>query len=186
MVQRAGREDLSAVAELAALLWPDHTAGELADIFLGIMSGGNAQFFLSCVRGVPIGLAQCQLRRDYVEGTDSSPVGYLEGIFVREEGMRENWSPRARHGRRRTAAGNSPATANGPMTQAGRFICRLGFQKSAASSALQSGCHSMKRVGRNRMTQKICRGTGIPVQRAERKAAEDPRDKTGCRRRSFP
>ena len=28
---------------------------------------------------------QCQLRRDYVQGAGSSPVGYLEGIFVREE-----------------------------------------------------------------------------------------------------
>lgn len=45
----------------------------------------GAQFFLQCCDGVPVGFAQCQLRRDYVEGTDSSPVGYLEGIFVREE-----------------------------------------------------------------------------------------------------
>ena len=32
-----------------------------------------------------VGFAQCDLRFDYVEGTDSSPVGYLEGIFVLEE-----------------------------------------------------------------------------------------------------
>lgn len=32
----------------------------------------------------PIGFAQCQLRYDYVEGTSTSPVGYLEGIFVKE------------------------------------------------------------------------------------------------------
>ena len=32
----------------------------------------------------PIAFAQCQLRHDYVEGTESSPVGYLEGIFVSE------------------------------------------------------------------------------------------------------
>ena len=32
----------------------------------------------------PVGFAQCQLRRDYVEGTESSPVGYLEGIYVVE------------------------------------------------------------------------------------------------------
>ncbi len=32
-----------------------------------------------------IGFAHCSLRHDYVEGTDSSPVGYLEGIFVLEE-----------------------------------------------------------------------------------------------------
>ncbi len=31
-----------------------------------------------------IGFAQCQLRFDYVEGTKTSPVGYLEGIFVKE------------------------------------------------------------------------------------------------------
>ncbi|MGL4798787.1 MAG: aminoglycoside 6'-N-acetyltransferase, partial [Cellulosilyticaceae bacterium] len=29
--------------------------------------------------------AQCQLRYDYVEGTESSPVGYLEGIYVDEK-----------------------------------------------------------------------------------------------------
>ena len=28
--------------------------------------------------------AQCQLRHDYVEGTETSPVGYLEGILVEE------------------------------------------------------------------------------------------------------
>ena len=31
-----------------------------------------------------MGFAQCQRRRDYVEGTETSPVGYLEGIYVRE------------------------------------------------------------------------------------------------------
>ena len=31
-----------------------------------------------------MGFAQCQLRQDYVEGTESSPVGYLEGVFVEE------------------------------------------------------------------------------------------------------
>ncbi len=34
--------------------------------------------------GKPIVFSQCQLRHDYVEGTGSSPVGYLEGIFVSE------------------------------------------------------------------------------------------------------
>lgn len=30
----------------------------------------------------PIGFAYCQLRYDYVEGMHSSPVGYLEGIYI--------------------------------------------------------------------------------------------------------
>ena len=34
---------------------------------------------------MPVGFAQCGLRADYVEGTETSPVGYLEGVFVKEE-----------------------------------------------------------------------------------------------------
>lgn len=36
----------------------------------------------------PVGFAQCALRRDYVEGSSTSPVGYLEGIFVLPEHRR--------------------------------------------------------------------------------------------------
>ena len=35
-------------------------------------------------QGEQIGFAQCQLRHDYVEGTETSPVGYLEGIYIKE------------------------------------------------------------------------------------------------------
>jgi aminoglycoside 6'-N-acetyltransferase I len=35
------------------------------------------------MRAIALGI--CQLRHDYVEGTKTSPVGYLEGIYVREE-----------------------------------------------------------------------------------------------------
>lgn len=40
--------------------------------------------FLAWSNHNAIGFAQCGLRHDYVEGTKSSPVGYLEGIFVIE------------------------------------------------------------------------------------------------------
>ena len=48
------------------------------------MINGKSQFFLKYENEFPIGFAQCQLRYDYVEGTSTSPVGYLEGIFVKE------------------------------------------------------------------------------------------------------
>ena len=50
-----------------------------------ILAKPDAAIFLAYAEKVPIGFAQCQLRYDYVEGTDSSPVGYLEGIYVAEE-----------------------------------------------------------------------------------------------------
>ena len=41
-------------------------------------------FFLKYKNDIPIGFAQCQLRYDYVEGTRTTPVGYLEGIFIKD------------------------------------------------------------------------------------------------------
>ncbi len=81
----AGIRDLQVAAELALLLWPKHTLDELKEEFSDIMNQGDAALFLAESDGVVVGLAHCQLRHDYVEGTDSSPVGYLEGIFVRDD-----------------------------------------------------------------------------------------------------
>lgn len=76
---------METVAGMAVLMWKNHTVYELTDEFSEIISKGNAQFFLKYEEEIPVGFAQCQLRYDYVEGTTASPVGYLEGIFVKEE-----------------------------------------------------------------------------------------------------
>ena len=85
LVRKAGIENLEEAAELAVLMWNENTVQELVDEFSALILKGNAQFFLKYHQDMPVGFAQCQLRYDYVEGTDTSPVGYLEGIFIREE-----------------------------------------------------------------------------------------------------
>lgn len=85
MIREAEIRDIHAVTELALLLWPGHEEAELQEDLLRIMAKEDAAFFLSCDGAETVGFAQCQLRHDYVEGTDSSPVGYLEGIYVLEE-----------------------------------------------------------------------------------------------------
>lgn len=72
-------------AELALLLWPSHTMEELKAEIHSLLARQDALVLLAFCEGTAVGYAQCQLRRDYVEGTSSSPVGYLEGVFVREE-----------------------------------------------------------------------------------------------------
>lgn len=84
MVRKAGRGDIEIVADLAVLMWDNNSVNGLSDEFSELMSKGKAQFFLTYENDVPIGFAQCRLRYDYVEGTKTSPVGYLEGIFVKE------------------------------------------------------------------------------------------------------
>ena len=84
MIQKAEVKDLPIVAELACQLWPDNTVEEMRSEFAEIIAKPDAAFFLAYGNETSVGFAQCQLRYDYVEGTDSSPVGYLEGIYVAE------------------------------------------------------------------------------------------------------
>ena len=83
MIRKAKMEDLPVLTELALELWPDHAADKMYYDLGKIMVSGESVFFLAYWEGVPVGFAQCQLRHDYVEGTDTSPVGYLEGMYVK-------------------------------------------------------------------------------------------------------
>lgn len=83
MIRKAERKDLPALAQLACLLWPHQTVEEMQAELADMMP--EAAFFLAYAGESAVGFAQCQLRHDYVEGTESSPVGYLEGIYVMDE-----------------------------------------------------------------------------------------------------
>lgn len=76
------REDFSAAAVLANKMWKESTAEELEKGFAELTAEENGVVFILEVNGAGGGFAQCQLRHDYVEGTDSSPVGYLEGVYI--------------------------------------------------------------------------------------------------------
>ena len=89
MVKQAELSDLYDIAELAFELWPEHTIDELKDETEEYISKKSCVIFLNWDGDIPNGFAQCSLRTDYVEGTETSPVGYLEGIFVREERRNE-------------------------------------------------------------------------------------------------
>lgn len=81
-IRRAAKENLTLCAELALELWPENEGGALEAEFSEILEKELAIFL--AYEDDAVGFAQCQLRRDYVEGTATTPVGYLEGIYVRE------------------------------------------------------------------------------------------------------
>ena len=90
MIRKAAPEDSSDIARLARLLWPDHSLSELEAELAQLLTQRSAAVFLCLDEDSPVGFAQCQLRHDYVEGTDSSPVGYLEGVYVLEQYRRRS------------------------------------------------------------------------------------------------
>ena len=66
-------------------MWNDKKVDELERGFLEIINNEGAACFIHYLNEKAIGFAQCQLRIDYVEGTHSSPIGYLEGIYIDKE-----------------------------------------------------------------------------------------------------
>ena len=79
-----GLADIEELVDLALELWPDHSREEMAEELAPLLVAENAAVFGWRDGGRWEAFAQCQLRRDYVEGCETSPVGYLEGIYVRE------------------------------------------------------------------------------------------------------
>ena len=82
ILRKAEIKDFAILAELACRLWPDHTIDEMRAEIADMIAKPDAVFYLAFAQETAVGFAQCQLRHDYVERTDSSPVGYLEGIYV--------------------------------------------------------------------------------------------------------
>lgn len=89
-IRTADRKDAWAVTALALRLWPDHDMNDLFDEMVDYMeSDGDAVFLALEENGnQAVGFAHASLRYDYVEGTKTSPVGYLEGIFVEDDARR--------------------------------------------------------------------------------------------------
>ena len=84
VIRKATLSDSLALAQLASRMWT-HDPAELEPEFAVLTQSKNAVCFLAFEDQTAIGFAQCQLRHDYVEGCETSPVGFLEGIYVAEE-----------------------------------------------------------------------------------------------------
>jgi aminoglycoside 6'-N-acetyltransferase I len=83
MIEKASFNRINEVVLLAHKLWPDASINELTVEFMDLFTTNKDQVFLF-VESEPIAFAHVSLRYDYVEGSKSSPTGYLEGIYVSE------------------------------------------------------------------------------------------------------
>lgn len=82
-VRSARRSDAATWAQLRSELWPDEAAIDAdADLDAAMLDEDAAIVFVADVGGEMIAFAEATLRHDYVNGTASSPVGFLEGWYV--------------------------------------------------------------------------------------------------------
>lgn len=82
----AGEAHREAWASLREALWPEGARDEhAADIveFIAEIAAGRGQVCFLALRGdEAVGFAEAAIRHDYVNGCETSPVAFLEGIYV--------------------------------------------------------------------------------------------------------
>ena len=77
-------------AALRQLLWPHHDASAHLQDGIDMLANARQSAFLALdEHGQAVGFADAALRLDYVNGCESSPVVYLEGIYVQPQQRRQ-------------------------------------------------------------------------------------------------
>jgi aminoglycoside 6'-N-acetyltransferase I len=83
-VRRMEAADRAAWAAMRAALWPDEDSAALADRIDEFFDGDDAWGFMAEMPdGTPVGFAEIAIRK-YANGCETSPVPFLEGIWVRD------------------------------------------------------------------------------------------------------
>jgi aminoglycoside 6'-N-acetyltransferase I len=84
VIERCASVDQAGWLALREALWPDTPRPDhLAEMASFLQDASRfAQFVAYDAAGEAVGFVEVSLRRDHVVGTRSSPVAYLEGIFV--------------------------------------------------------------------------------------------------------
>ena len=83
-IERCSSLDQPGWLDLRLLLWPDATADEHRGYM--VISLAQPERFLQLMmyddRRLPIGFIEGSIRSDYVNGTETSPVDFVEGVYV--------------------------------------------------------------------------------------------------------
>lgn len=89
-IHTCGSTELDDWAALRGELWADGTADEHRTFAAASLKEPTKLIaFLACDGdGASVGFAEASLRFDYVNGCATSPVGFLEGLYVREAARR--------------------------------------------------------------------------------------------------
>ncbi len=89
VLRKATARDLSAITGLSLQLYGGrHDADELEAENRRLLRMRSQVVFLALRDGCAVGFAHGSIRTDYVEGTSSGRVGYLEGVYVQPEARR--------------------------------------------------------------------------------------------------
>ncbi len=83
-IEQFNPSDIDDFIMMALALWPHHSRNELAKEFDRIINEPKEIGFIYKKDGKAIGFITMSLRFGHITGATSKPVGYVEGIYVKE------------------------------------------------------------------------------------------------------
>ena len=91
-IQALEQDQEAALVQLMCELWPESTLEREQAYLRSIRQSNVDSFFLLMKNDHPEGFIQLKVRTDYVEGATSSPIAYVEGIYIRSTLRRKGWA----------------------------------------------------------------------------------------------
>ncbi|MBD2207723.1 GNAT family N-acetyltransferase [Calothrix sp. FACHB-1219] len=115
-------------------LWPDESPEERRNSLITILqSPREAGFLIADDNEIAIGFMNLSLRYDYVPGATTSPVAYLEGIYLKSEYRRQGIGryliEHAQQWGREKGCLELASDALLDNTASYEFHCKVGFQE---------------------------------------------------------
>lgn len=80
--QKLKKKDFENWLEMTLTLWPDHKKEDLKKELQDIIKSKKEETFIAKDDSKYVGFINISLRYEYIEGSKTSPVGYVEGIYI--------------------------------------------------------------------------------------------------------
>lgn len=82
-IEELNENNIASLIPLVIALWPDCDRDEELENYRELINSVNGTCYLAKENDDYIGFIHIGIRNDYVEGSSSSPVAYIEGIYVK-------------------------------------------------------------------------------------------------------
>lgn len=82
-IEEATIGKLETLSAMATQLWGERGGESYEALFRELLDKNNVKLWIAQMQEESVGFIYLSLRQDYVEGSHSSPVAYIEGIYVK-------------------------------------------------------------------------------------------------------
>jgi aminoglycoside 6'-N-acetyltransferase I len=128
-------EDFIDWLTMASALWPEESEADLSKLFNELLSLEHYKaFIVRSDSGEAAAFIYLSLRSDYVEGSSTSPVGYIEGIYVkpafRDQGVARKLAEIGEEWAREIGCSEMASDAYWDNTESREFHKHIGFAET--------------------------------------------------------